>query len=540
MCDSLNDPMMNGFLLIAGSLALGVAQAAGVEMSEPKPEPELATVLQKIRGAMGCDALANHVNGVEMSGRADVNGLQGPFTLSFTPDGRFCRRVQTPAPEVTAFDGTTGWGLDWTGVPRVLELENLEAAETSIWVATARWLAVDSPFVIHLVKTETRNNRVALGLRLKNGIDEAQLLVDPTTWLPAELRRRWVGGQDTWLFQDYRRTLGFSLPHTLIRTRGGLSDTYRVEAVRPAESGTNPYKLVLTPPADTRFDPAASARVEVRRGTPTGHLFVRPKVNGQSAGWFALDTGAGAGLAITAKAAEALGMKSFGQVVTAGAGKPVMTCLRQGRSFGLGPVALIDPVFVELPRESADLLSRSTGMEFAGVCGYSLFARSVAVLDSEGSTLDLYDPEHYTLSAGRWQAMKLHGKIPCVGCKFDGGHEGTFRLDTGAANGSAPVVVFHSPAVEKLKLLDGRSTQPVAVGGVGGVRQARLGHVDSFELGGRPFGKVPAVFMLDREGALADPYTVGTLGGGFLTPFQLVLDYPHRRLAFIAKPPHGS
>jgi hypothetical protein len=112
----------------------------------------------------------------------------------------------------------------------------------------------------------------------------------------------------------------------------------------------------------------------------------------------------------------------------------------------------------------------------------------------------------------------------------DDKHEGLFRLDTGC-----PIILFHSPAVERLKLLEGRSTQPVRIGGAGGFVDARSGTLASFVVAGHRFPKPQAVFTLAKEGALAEPYTLGTFGGPFLAAFQLVLDYPHRRLGFIEK-----
>ena len=50
-------------------------------------------------------------------------------------------------------------------------------------------------------------------------------------------------------------------------------------------------------PADADFDRSVSPNVEVRR-LASGHLFVKPQINGTDVGWFALDTGSGVGMAI--------------------------------------------------------------------------------------------------------------------------------------------------------------------------------------------------------------------------------------------------
>src|SRR5215470_7433707 len=43
---------------------------------------------------------------------------------------------------------------------------------------------------------------------------------------------------------------------------------------------------------EATFDPKAPAKLEVKR-VKTGHLLVRPVINGHEAGWFIFDTGAG-------------------------------------------------------------------------------------------------------------------------------------------------------------------------------------------------------------------------------------------------------
>jgi hypothetical protein len=193
-------------------------------------------------------------------------------------------------------------------------------------------------------------------------------------------------------------------------------------------------------------------------------------------------------------------------------------------------------VFIQASQESWDLIIRGFGREVAGTCGYDLFSRAVVELDAQENSLVLHDPEAYTLPSGRWESLALNHKVPCVRCGFEGGREGLFQLDTGAANRDNLLVVFHAPAVERLKLLEDRKVTPIQVGGVGGLVPARMGKITDFELGGHEFKNVTGLFMQSHEGALADPYTLGTFGGALLAPFKIVFDYPHRRIAFLEKP----
>jgi hypothetical protein len=493
------------------------------------PVPDVPQVLTLARKALGYENLLTHPGGFQLEGTWEGRGLKGSFTMYFTPRGQFLRRIDSRVKELVAFDGLTGWGVDVTGTPRILEMDDLESAQVPVWVQTGRWLALDGLFTITLVPNETTDQRIALRLQLKSSGRDARMILDRSTGLPLLLRQPGHAGDETWEFQDYRKAEGMMLAHKLVQAHGPQSATWLVRNVRAIEASDNTYKPVLTRPDDTRFDRAAPVTVPIKRG-PSGHLYVRPKVNGRDVGWFALDTGTGSGMTITAAAADTCGMESFGQVVAVGAGKPQMSVYRQGATFELGPVAISQLTYVEMPRALAKMIGNHAGVPVAGTCGYSLFSRAILVLDWKEEKLEIHDPDRYELPAGRWQPLSLNHKIPCVPCRFEDNREGLFRLDTGC-----PVILFHSPAVEKLKLLEGRETQPVSVGGAGGTVEGRLGTLSSFVVGGHRYDKPRALFILAKDGALAEPYTLGTFGGQFLAPFQIAFDYPHRRIAFIEK-----
>ena len=195
-----------------------------------------------------------------------------------------------------------------------------------------------------------------------------------------------------------------------------------------------------------------------------------------------------------------------------------------------GAVEIADCICAELPKEFTDAMSKLFGFEWAGTLGSGFLSRTVAELDLSAPALSIHDPASYQLPAGRWEGIHFSHQIPCLTCKFEG-REGVFRFDTGAGS----VVVLHGPAVAKLKLLDGKETSPAKAAGVGGFTEARIGSLDSFEVGGERFSKVRAMYITGSEGALTDMHTIGTFGSGILGPCQVVLDYAHRRIAFVRK-----
>jgi hypothetical protein len=486
------------------------------------------TVVAKISKAVGYQALANHPGGVLIEGVAEYEGLQGPYSVLFRPDGKFLQKIHLRRDQIGGFDGTTGWSVDWSGTPHVLELADLEFVKTAVWMRTGRWLAKDGPFEIKVVDNPNDPTQVRLHLRLKQGIREMDLFVDRSTWLPARITARRLGVDEVWEFHDYRPALGMTVAHRAVHRFGGVADTYEVRSVRPAPATTDdPFKPRLDLPRDTEFRSSGPSRFEVKQGAG-GHLFVRPKINGVEVGWFAFDTGTGAGMTISPAVADRLQMPAFGKVVQGGAGKFGTGQLHQGKTFELGSITIYDTVYVELPQAFCDAMKKMFGLELVGTCGYDLFSRAVVDVDLKGLTACCHEPTSYRLASGNWQELLLNRKIPCVHVTYEGDRQGIFQFDTGAGSN----IVFHAPEVEKLKLLEQRHTQAIKVGGVGGTLDARLGKLAWFEAGGRRIEHPTAIFLGHHEGALDDPYVAGTFGAGILKGMKIVFDYPHRRIAF--------
>jgi hypothetical protein len=194
----------------------------------------------------------------------------------------------------------------------------------------------------------------------------------------------------------------------------------------------------------------------------------------------------------------------------------------------MGPVTLAQPWLVEIDLAP---IAEALGTEVRGVCGFDLFRACVVELDLEAPSLRLWDPASFDLETGGWQELILHGRLLCVRARFEG-RTGLFRLDTGAGKGT---VLFHSPAVHKLGLLDGREVEDGSSVEAMGTMRYKIGRLANFELGGRRFDAPVAGFSIDETGAMADSATTGTIAREFLTPFRLVFDVSRQRIAFIER-----
>ena len=488
----------------------------------PPRGEELEAVLASARAAAGhAELCAGPLRG---RGSASFLGAEGDFVLELYPGGGFRRAVGGALPETLASDGEEAWQSDWSGLARPLELGEREQALLFGAVVGGAWLDPEGRVDVALAAGPAAEGELALELTLAGGLESAALALDAGT----HLVRRLDLGDVVWHFEDYREPLGFPFPHRLRGVEEGGSEERLALASLERAPGLAPAELApAAPPADLRFDPSAPALVEARR-VATGHVLVHPLLSGKDVGWFILDTGAGA-LCLAPKIAADLDLLEVGTVTAAGVGGQVPAKLRRGGELKLGPATLLAPTFVEL---DLAFLEPYFGVPVAGILGYDFFARTVVAVDYATPRVEVHAPGAYALPEGAsWGRLVLDRRLPCVEASFEGDRTGIFRIDTGASG----TVQFHAAAVERLGLLTGRETKPMVVGGVGGMRTIRSGDLAWFELAGHRRAPLEAGFEPEEGAQEISPHVAGTLGGGLLAPFTMVLDMPGRRIAFLPR-----
>jgi predicted aspartyl protease len=295
----------------------------------------------------------------------------------------------------------------------------------------------------------------------------------------------------------------------------------------PASSAARDEQLRQGP---ATFDAAAPAALEVKKAR-TGHLLVRPLVNGQPAGWFIFDTGAGVCCVATARVDE-LKLERHGEIQSTGGGGGAASPLYRARELRLGPLTCTDH-----PLMGVDLafLETHLGEPISGIVGFGVLTRCVAVVDLTTPTIALYDPAHYQLAHGAWTSLDLSARVPVVTARAEG-HEGRFLLDTGDHGHLS----FNEPTVRKWDLLAGRDVTDRQLGGVGGFIAAKQGTVAKLEFGGLTLTDVPASFALEAKGTYGQTERAGKIGAGVLERFVLVVDYGQQRLALQARDKAGT
>src|SRR5215472_6162771 len=111
-------------------LIASVTAAVNVTDSHPAKQtlpdvPAVAQVLAQARRAIGYENLKACKGAFLLQGKADEHGISGTYCLQFTPQGQFLRRLDSRVKDLAAFDGVVGWGVDVSGTPRILEMDDL-------------------------------------------------------------------------------------------------------------------------------------------------------------------------------------------------------------------------------------------------------------------------------------------------------------------------------------------------------------------------------------------------------------------------------
>jgi hypothetical protein len=452
-------------------------------------------------------------------------GLDVECSFTFSGGGQSLLTTSGPAGSRFGLDGETAWEADLKGACRILALDERDDARFLGWAFSQFFLDEACPITYTSRAEDPDDGSILLNFEAKDSPARGFLRVDPETWDPLELSWHGISASGTHRFGDYRSCAkGHRFPHRV--TRDGAT-TFRFDSYELASRTLpSPFAPPLGLPEDTYVDVSIDPEVKVMR-VRSGHLLVRPTLDGEDIGWFALDTAAG-GECIDSDVAFKFGLDSMGKSYAGGVGGVVETSFWQVESLELGPVFIDGVTFVGLDLKP---IGKMFGTELAGILGYGFLSRCVVEIDVSTPRVALYDPGEYELEGGSWQKLVLQAKHPCVEASFEG-HEGLFRIDTGAGSSS---VIIHASAVQKYQLLEERETQPAMAGGVGGMVKVRSGQLENFVLGGHRFEKPQVIFATDMSGALADPYTLGTIGGKSLEPFVLVLDYPNQRIGFKPK-----
>ncbi len=482
-----------------------------------------AAILEKMRTAAGTAKPAGRPAEILIEGKVQRNGLTSDYSLRFASAGMFLQSVEGPLPSKVGFNGKECWSTDLSNMPMRLQLRDLDRNRLLVELQTGQWLARADGEA--LASSRVRPSRDEMAIDVKQGRFKVELRVSRETWLPKSLNCGSISGAETWAFADYRDFGGLKVPGTVTVTLAGDTEIYRVGSIRPAPTAQASVYDMAARPDDTRFDAAARSGLSVKRAM-TGHILVRPRIDGQETGWFIFDTCAGSNV-IDASVAANLKLERLGSsIVTSVMGNEPSSIFR-ARSLTLGPMTTERPLFVTMNMVN---IQNAMGKDVVGIAGYDVLARCVAEIALDDESVKLYDPKSHHLESPSWKPLIFHQTAPVISATFEGNKKGLFRLDLGAS-GPRGVgnVVFHAQTVQEKRLLRGRKLGT----GMIGSSDTATGTIAWFELAGHRFKNPAVVFATDKTGIFGDEYLDGNIGVDFLKPFRVVLDFANERVAFL-------
>jgi hypothetical protein len=349
-----------------------------------------------------------------------------------------------------------------------------------------------------------------------------KVFVSKQNWLPTKTIRGSLSGDLITEYSDWRTVSGLRVPFQTKITNNNMVQSMKIERGVSIDSPNDkPYCKPKTNRATTSYT-KTNGKLECLR-VRTGHLLVRPKINGKDFGWFIFDSGAGA-MVINKSVADDLKLETIGKIQVVGMGGSGESQFRKVSEFSLGEVTMKDSPFLEL---DLDQIAKLLGVKLGGIVGRDLFYKSVVEIDGPGSQISVYNPSAYRLR-GDWSPVKIDHGMPAIEATFDRG-QGWFGVDSGGDE----VVLFNAPAVEKFDLLKGRDLADSKIGGYGGLATVKMGTIDWFRIGRVMLDKPIAKFAVGKTGVLSNRYLTGDIGQALLKQFIVVFDLSNERMAFI-------
>lgn len=329
-------------------------------------------------------------------------------------------------------------------------------------------------------------------------------------------------------FEHWEKKHDIAFAHEVSFQIGSAVNRFSFASLEPRAKDFEPARR--TPSSRAHFAEGSPSELTIeqvkREGQASGQLLVQVNLDGHDDRWFVFDSGASASV-LDLGEAKARGLEPFGEIMTKSVSGLKKAGFFQLASLRVGPLILETPI---LTGSDLSSMAEMLGRPVSGVIGYDVLACATVEFDGAHARIALFDPVRYAREGVHWVPVVLGNRVPCLPASIED-HEGLFRLDTGSGGGE---ITLHAPAVERLKLLEGRETKDRGgIVGVGGTIKSVQGRVRSLVIGDLRFEDLGAEFVLHGTGVLADPYTLGSLSSRAFPEHMIVFDYPHKRVGFV-------
>lgn len=438
------------------------------------------------------------------------------------------RQVGGPITGGSGWDGSSAWNQDYAGV---VTIDGGVAGRTQ---------SVDQAFFDNLAFLRPDFGGAAVqsrGKKAENGItydvvgvtpahgSEMDFWVNPRTHLLDRMTST-VGlvSVDTH-FADYRKVDGVNYPFkNATRTSDGNEFTQTLSSVKFNEDVASKMNVPASTVNDFSIAGGSSTTVPIE--LINNHIYVHLMLNGKGPYNFILDTGGDS--IVTPEVAAALNAQTSGSAQIGGVGsKTEAAGFTKVDSIAIGDATVRNQYMLVLPIGAG--FGIAEGVKIDGMIGYQTLARFLTTIDYANSKITFAMPGSGPASIPGATAVNFYfdRTIPRIPIAIDGVATNG-EVDTGsraALTLSTPFVTTHPSIASQAKTADG-----VAGFGVGGPSYAKLGRVNSLQIGPFDLDNTIADFTTGEKGAFADPNNPANLGGAIWRRFTVTFDYPHHQM----------
>jgi hypothetical protein len=264
------------------------------------------------------------------------------------------------------------------------------------------------------------------------------------------------------------------------------------------------------------------------------HIVLPVSVNESEPLNFVLDSGAGATVILESRHTNTLALEMGGEVAVSGVGNgpdPVAHIVAD-TDLSLGSVRLEGLSVIYLPLASVPFFHNLDEVYFDGVIGAPFFERFVVEIDYDRQLISFSEPGSVATRIDQrsadWQELPLQVQsgVPYLATRIDTGPEQSIAVkllvDTGYRGPVSLTPKTHDEIDEPREYFSTVSQ------GLSGDVETKVGMSESLTIGGFQLSNVPVSYSI--SGGESDNGSNGLLGNEVLSRFNLVFDYPNRRM----------
>jgi hypothetical protein len=432
-------------------------------------------------------------------------------------------------------DGKIYWSKDQNGkVNELGELEKSPAWTENYFFNNLYFYPDKFPRELKLLGEEKDSLGEYFVLEIKpQGGDSRKLFINKKTYLIDKSMQKQDIITITTYYSDYRVVDGIKTAFTTRNSTGNPQ----------YDSQTKVTLLKFNEPIDPSLFEMPKEKVEdyvflnpekkttVPFELTSNHIYIEVMINKSFPAWMILDTGAGS-TCLDMSFAKKIGIESAGKFEAQGAGGSDSASLLKVNSVQLEDLLLREQNGVGFNLVPLEMYE---GREINGILGYDLISRFVVEIDYYNKNITFYDPKNFQYSGqGEILDLEFSNNTPHIKAKIDGNYEGLFVLDTG----SRKSLTLHAPFVKQHKFLEKypNAIEAFAGAGIGGEAKALQTRIKSLQIGSFIINEPMTGLSTAQKGAFVSEKFQGSIGGGILKRFRVILDYGNKKMILEKNP----